>query len=110
MAIMDYKPLMKHEGRWYRIFVESDGTTLTVTESDIDGVTFGGDNASVLIPEGFIPMFCMEDFNYTTAVGAARNMGSIATRTSATQYYITMPRVDMFDWGYIYVFGYYNRD
>lgn len=38
-------------GRWYKVFVESDGTELKITTSDIDGVTVQG--RAVGFPIGF---------------------------------------------------------
>lgn len=97
-----YNPYVK--GRWYRIFIESDGTDKKIIESDIE-VTFSGNN--IKMPEGFHVIDRTYDINcveHDAATSIAMDVMSYADGTQG----IVGPAAKVFDWAYIYVFGYFK--
>ncbi|MBQ0139411.1 MAG: hypothetical protein KBT36_08950 [Kurthia sp.] len=95
-----YNPYNK--GRWYRIFIESDGNDITITESDLNCEISAG---YMKMPKGFHIIDEMMDI-HSIEGGTAANIGFInriyADGIQATD----LPPVKNFDYAYVYVFGY----
>jgi len=97
-----YNPHAK--GRWYRIFMESDGTKQTVVEDDL-GITLNGNNINA--PEGFHIVDTKYDINCIEHTGVASMAIDLLGYADGTQG-IAGPIPKAFDWAYIYVFGYFH--
>lgn len=97
-----YNPYAK--GRWYRIFMESDGTTQTIVEDDL-GVTLNGNNINA--PKDFHIVDTMYDINCVAHTGTANMAIDLIGYADGTEG-IAGPVPKAFDWAYIYVFGYFK--
>lgn len=96
-----YNPYNK--GRWYRIFMESDGTKQTIIEDDL-GCTLHGNNIGA--PDGFHIVDVKYDINciaHDASVSMASDWIGYADGTEG----ISGPVPKTFDWAYIYIFGYF---
>lgn len=96
-----YNPYSK--GRWYRIFMESDGTKQTIVEDDL-GCIMHGNNIGT--PEGFHIIDTKYDINcveHDASVSMAIDLIGYADGTEG----IAGPVPKAFDWAYIYIFGYF---
>lgn len=93
----------KIEGRWYQIFVESTGTAVKVTNSDIP-VTV--ENGYLKFPAGFHIVDRKYDINsieHSGDVSIAIDLRGFADGTQG----IFLPVAKAFDWAYIYAYGHY---
>lgn len=108
MAIMDYKPMMKHEGRWYRIFIESDGTAPVITESDISDCVIS--DGTLRFPDEFHPIEILTDIHLLTDVSTTPKATGTINISTTSHVYTNIPLKDAFDWVYLYVFGYFTHD
>lgn len=96
-----YNPFSR--GRWYRIFMESNGTKQTIVDSDIE-VSLSGSNLK--LPKGFHVIDRKYDINcveHDSAVAISMDVMGYADGTEG----IAGPVPKAFDWAYIYVFGYF---
>ncbi len=98
-------PWMK-QGRWYHIFAESDGSNVTITESDLE-VQHSADY--VQMPEDFHLIDAKFDINLTGA-GTAKNMSFVLRCYADGRQGTNLPDKTLFDWAHIWVFGYFDRD
>lgn len=98
----NYDPY-KTNGRWYRVFLESNGTAIQITESDID-VTLNGNYLNM--PKDFHVVDRKYDINSIEHSGTVTIVPDVAGFADGTQGVIT-PVAKAFDWAYVYVFGYY---
>lgn len=95
----------QEKGRWYHVFVESDGNAYTLTVSDIEGTTINGTHLKT------VDGFHVVDFKYdiSSEVG-----GTASGLTHATYLFadgvqgISLPPKAMFDACHIWVFGYFE--
>lgn len=97
-----YDPYVK--GRWYRLFLESNGTAVTATEKDLD-ISFSG--ANIKLPAGFTCIDAKYDIHcvaHDAAVSMAIDRISYADGAMG----IAGPVAKAFDYAYIYVFGYFS--
>ena len=90
-------------GRWYRIFLESNGTNITLTEQD--------DNISILILNNTYLLFnktvlsMIRKPNILNSSEKNVNIGLIIRTTASTKNFITqLLNPSMFDYEEIYVF------
>lgn len=91
-----YDPLNK--GRWYRFFIESDGTNVTLTESDIEDATV---TTTVLkIPADYKVKTFVYDVEITG--GTATQLG---LKTATIGWTLTLPDKAAYDAGYVYIFA-----
>lgn len=97
-----YNPYSK--GKWYRLFLESDGVDYTLTNNDIVGGHISGQYFEC--PEGFHVVDCKFDIN-TIVNDAAEDLHHITRVYADGTQAIILPKKTKFDWAYIYVFGYY---
>lgn len=91
-------------GRWYRVFIESNGTAYNITETDLD-VTVAG--TILKMPENFHVMDVKYDMN-TISTGSAQSQTLQIYSASDGHQGINLPKVASFDYGYIYIFGHFN--
>lgn len=96
-----YNPHSK--GRWYRIFMESNGTSQTIVEDDL-GVTMHGNNINA--PAGFHIIDTVYDINCVEHDGVANMAIDLIGYADGTEG-IAGPIPKAFDWAYIYIFGYF---
>lgn len=97
-----YNPHSK--GRWYRIFMESDGTKQTIVESDIN-ISLSGNN--IKMPAGFHVLDTVYDINCIEHEGVANMAIDLIGYADGCEG-IAGPIPKAFDYAYIYVFGYYK--
>ena len=98
-----YNPYNK--GRWYRFFIESDGSDITITEADL---TVQHSTQYMQLPENFHVLDTVYDIN-TVSGGTAANMSFVLRTYADGRQGVILPAKDNFDYGYIYVFGYFNE-
>ena len=96
----------QEQGRWYHLFIESDGTDPTITTSDIEDAGFDSDGY-LLMPEAFKIVdtkFCIN------CVGTEANLFEPAYMLigTAEQIGVAMPDVDSYDYLDLWIFGYQN--
>lgn len=97
-----YNPYSK--GRWYRIFMESDGTTNKITDSDLE-ITQSGNNLKM--PEGFHVIDKKYDIHsvaHDAQVTIAADLIGYADGSQGIQ----GPQAKAYDWAYIHIFGYFD--
>lgn len=104
MAIKNYNPYSK--GRWYRLFIESDGTTSKITESDITDAAISG--TYIKFPSGFHVLDTIYDITTNTEGTASSVQNGVRIYNDGKQA-IAIPAVDVYTSAYIYIFG-YNGD
>lgn len=96
-----YNPYSK--GRWYRIFMESDGSVQKITKSDIEA-SLSGNN--IKMPKGFHIVDAKYDINCIEH-DAAVNMIIDRVGYADGAQGIAGPVPKAFDYAYIYVYGYF---
>lgn len=97
--IVSYNPYAK--GRWYRFFVESDGSVKTLTESDIKGAVL--ENNLIKLPVGNRILDVIFDINcIPSATGSM--ISNEVNLTAEGKQSITLPDASVFDYAYIYAF------
>lgn len=94
-----YKPYSV--GRWHRFFIESDGVTITLTNSDISDAVI--ENNAILLPVGYRVMDVVTDINsIENSVGDTSQGNKIITSDGRQGY--TLPDASTFDYSFIYLF------
>lgn len=96
-----YDPYAK--GRWYKIFLESDGSKFTITQSDLEGVSVAGTILKTV--EHFHILDAIFDVN-TVATGSAQAQTVQLYSAADGIQGINLPKVASFDYATIYIFGY----
>lgn len=94
-----YKPFSK--GRWYRFVIESNGTELTLTSSDIKDAAIV--NNALVLPEGYKVMDVVTDINSIANAASDASQGNKIITDDGKQGYL-LPDVTTFDHSFIYVF------
>lgn len=97
-----YNPYAK--GRWYRFFIESDGESIKITEMDLE---VQHSSSYLQMPEGFHIVDTKHDI-HTVSGGNAANMSHVLRVYADGRQGVILPNKDNFDYGYIYVFGYFD--
>lgn len=95
------------KGRWYRAFIESNGSIDILTTSDLADcdITL----THLLLPSKFKVITHMCDFHFTDDVGSAPQY-KYTYDAENKQYGIKIPvNPDKYDYGYIYFFGYFEE-
>lgn len=90
------------EGRWHRVFVESDAIDITITSSDIECEL---DGQWLKLPLGFHVMGYFVDFNSVPSVSTANRVNDIRFIADGNQE-VFLPTPANFDYGYVYILGY----
>lgn len=89
-------------GRWYRFFVESDGTAVTLTEKDDIDASIIDNN--LVLPKDFTLAACFNELHTIEANEA--NVCRILYDTDGLTK-VELPAKN-FDHGYIYIRGFFN--
>lgn len=93
----------KVNGRWYQVFIESTGTEVKITNSDLP-LTI--DNGYLKFPEGFHIIERQYDINSVPHDGVVSIAIDLRGFEDGTQG-IYLPLAKAFDYAHIYVFGHY---
>lgn len=91
-----YNPLIK--GRWYRFFIESDGSNVVLTESDMKDATVT--NTAIHIPNNYK----VKDVVYDIAVNGGAST-SLYIKSLSSGWNISIPDKAGFTDGYVYVYA-----
>lgn len=104
-----YKPFSK--GRWYRVFIESNGTESTLKESDIDGVAIDSilsDKNALSLPLGYKILSVVPNLN--SIVGEElESIVNIVVTSTGQQAYLLPPATSFSDIE-LYVFAVRNQE
>lgn len=92
-----YDPFAK--GRWYRFFIESDGSEYKLTESDVEGATI--DSTFLHLPAGYQIIEKCYQVHSTAAFTLNISLKSYADGSQAA----SLPAKTGFDYGYFYIFA-----
>lgn len=98
-----YNPYAK--GRWYRIFLESDGETVTVESDDLN-ITYSANY--LVFPKGFHHIDHKYDissnFTHESTTGVNKVLRFMTDGSQA----IEIPPKTHYDYLHLYVFGYFE--
>ena len=95
-----YNPFSK--GRWYRFFIKSTGTEITLTKSDIEGAAI--ENGVIVLPVGYRVIDVVTDINSIAGgSGYPTEYGNKVITGDGRQGYL-LPDAEKFDYGFIYLF------
>lgn len=105
---MDLKPYIINS-RWYRVFIESNNTSATISTIDDDIGTAHISGTSLVLP----PNFHLIDVKYDKHISggtatSAKALTATVSRTADGCYSLTLGDVTTYDWQYVYVNGYYE--
>lgn len=92
-------------GRWFKIFVESDGTASSITTSDISSAEISG--TYIKMPAGFHVLDTIYDITAETGGTASSVQNGVKIYNDGKQA-IAIPAVDVYTSATIYVFGYFG--
>ena len=104
-----YNPFSK--GRWYRFRIESDGTNITITESDISGATVNydkvhvTDNGKLILPIGYRVLSEIADVNSISSVESVNAQLTAIGSNSEGNQFIILPPPTLFRNMELYVFA-----
>lgn len=93
------------QGRWYKLFIESDGSTLKLTTSDIEDVDISG--TGIKFPIGFHVVDSVYDIHSVPHTGLATMAPDLYGYADGSQG-IYKPLAHAFDYANIYVYGYFE--
>lgn len=88
-------------GRWYRFFIESSGSAITLTKSDISGAVI--ENNAVVLPVGYRVMDVVTDINSKANSASNTSQGNKIITSDGRQGY-SLPDASAFDYSFIYLF------
>lgn len=91
------------KGRWYHAFIESDGTTSSITVSDLDCTLSG---ATLTLPEDFTAI----DVKFADVdLAGSKTISSYEKKTAASgKQIITLPAVADYTYCDLWMFGYFK--
>lgn len=92
-------------GRWYKLFIESDGTVSKITTSDIESAEISG--TYIKMPVGFHVLDTVYDITAETGGTASSVQAGVKIYNDGKQS-IAIPAVDVYTAATIYVFGYFG--
>lgn len=95
----------QEKGRWYHILIESDGTTHSITESDLEVSVTG--HTTLTLPVGFhaIETKCIDvDINPSKTINTA-----IVKTSSAGVEILTLPSEADYTYYEIIIFGFFKE-
>lgn len=101
--MVDLKPYVIPEGRYYKIFIESDGSDINITTSDIEDAEI--ETSYIQFPSDFRVLDALFDIHSTEADASTTRLRDIKLYTDGTQG-INIPPAGNFDYCTIYVLGY----
>lgn len=94
-----YKPYSV--GRWHRFFIESSGSAITLTNSDIEGAAI--ENNALVLPVGYKVLDVVADINSIASSSSDTTHGYNVITSDGRQGYF-LPNIESFDYGFIYLF------
>ena len=104
-----YNPFSK--GRWYRFVINSDGTNITITESDLAGVeieSLGGPvevtQSLIKLPVGYKALSVVSDINFHDSSISATTFGVLGADSEGKQNCV-IPPAAMFSYMELYIFA-----
>lgn len=104
-----YKPFSK--GRWYKFFIESDGTEFTLTDSDIGGVSIDSilsDKNALSLPLGYKILSVVPILNSIEG-NELESIVNIVVTSTGQQAYLLPPATSFSDIE-LYVFAVRNQE
>lgn len=95
----------QEKGRWYRVFVESDGSHIKLTECDLEGCAMSGNNLT--LPAGY----SIIDVKYTDVdLAASKTIGIYGKEvTSGYKDYLRVPSAADFTYCEVWFFAYFKE-
>lgn len=103
MANLDIRNCPWHDkGRWYRFFIEADGTKYYLTESPLEGAAIEG--TKLVLPSGYHLMQVVPDI-HSINEGSVSNCFVISFLADDRQA-IMLPNKNTFSHGYVWVYAY----
>lgn len=93
-----------NQGRWYEFFVESDGSSYTMTTSDLEGATISG--SYVKMPTGFHVVDSLIDCN-NFEVSSQTSVTCVLRQFTDGCQGAVLPSKNNMDWCRLFVFGYF---
>lgn len=100
---LDLNPY-KIKGRWYRFLIESDNSSYILTESDMEGAKV--QSIGLSFASGFNPINIQYNMHF---IGQSTTVYGLTPKVSSTGWkYYPLPAVTSFDYGEVYVFGYFE--
>lgn len=94
-------------GRWYKIFVESDGSEFKITTSDIEDAHMSA--TTLIMPPHFHIMSFMVDANTEGGSDAASTLNLVLKKYANGDQGINIGSYSGYDWANIYVYGYISK-
>ena len=91
-------------GRWYKIFLESNGTKVSIIESDIDGNIYSRYFTPIKNINFYTVLYDIHFINTTTQQTYDLGLNYITDSNIKTLRF-SLPSPSSFDYAYIYVFG-----
>lgn len=98
-----YDPYAK--GRWYRFFIESDGSAITLTQSDLEDAVIA--SGRLKMPKGLHVVDAKYDIH--TEAGGSNTFNHITYYAADGAQGVAVPGATAFDYGYVYIFGYFEE-
>lgn len=92
----------KIPGRWYRFVIESTGSSISLSDGDIEAAVVNGD---LELPEGFKPIDMKMNINYV-ADNTSSPYQNPHYKASTDKYTYVLPSASKFDLMTMYIFGY----
>lgn len=96
-----YTPYDK--GRWYRFFIESNGSEQTIIEGDLTATISSN---YLMLPNNFHVIDHVTDINSPDG-GTLASIGNTKRRLANGSQGVLIPTAPNFDWCYVWVFGYF---
>ena len=93
----------KARGRYFHVFVESDGAAASITDKDLDGFTLG--TAEIVCPADFHVIDYEIDIHSIAHAAATEYWKGLTIGTDGKQA-VHIPDADSFDYADFWIFGY----
>lgn len=90
----------------YRVFLESDGEDTKVTTTDLKGVE--ATTTTLKMPQGFKVVDYICDFHVVQPSSGQTEQFRITVNSSGLETIATL-HSNAFDYGYVYIYGYFER-
>lgn len=103
--MVELKPYILPEARYFKIFVETTGGEAKITTSDIEGAELTTDQW-IKLPEGFRLLDIIEDINVVAGTLVNRVI-DIRINADGTESFF-LPPVASYDYADFYVLGYFK--
>lgn len=91
------------KGRWYKLFVESNGSTHKLVKSEIEEATCSG--GKIYFPHDLNIVETLFDVHNVEFDSGTASFGHTQTLMSNGSTYITLPTAKAYDYAYIYVWA-----